>query len=234
MDEKKSPSSRNMSLPALSRLQSLEWLTASRELRAAGSGYPGYGCVLAARLPKWRQDGWARSCTAYARNLLVPGLPMLKSLSICLCLLSAPLMAAEWTYEGGSTPIAYFDNGDAQFQFACRGGDLAMAYWTRKPAPAVAEAKSMSLAINASGAVIAASNTNFAQDLPLIHSDGSSVVVRGPVAKQWARIAQQAGETIQIAYVRSKSDGALEFFDRQSFGAKGSSSTVAKVLGQCG
>ncbi len=38
--------------------------------------------------------------------------------------LATPAMAEQWRYEGGATPIAWFDNGDAQFQFACRGGTL--------------------------------------------------------------------------------------------------------------
>lgn len=160
---------------------------------------------------------------------------MLKSLSVCLLLLTTPAMAAEWKFEGGSTPIAYFDNTDAQFQFACRGGDLAMAYWVKKPEAGVAAAQSMSLGINTSGnQVSSGSATSFAQDLPLVHSDGSSMIVRGPVARQWARIAQGARETIHLAYVRTKSDGQFEFFDRQSFGAKGSSAAISKVLARCG
>ncbi|WEK02926.1 MAG: hypothetical protein P0Y65_11975 [Candidatus Devosia phytovorans] len=160
---------------------------------------------------------------------------MLKPVLICLCLLAAPAAAAEWKFEGGSTPIAYFDNVHAQFQFACRGGDLAMAYWVRKPGAEVAAASSLSIAINTSGsAVSSGSDTSFAQDLPVIDSDGSSVIVRGPVARQWARLAQGAGDTIHLAFVRTKSNGGLEFLDSQSFGAKGSSAAIGKVLDRCG
>jgi hypothetical protein len=160
---------------------------------------------------------------------------MFKLLCASICLLSAPAFGGEWKYEGGNTPIAYSDNGPAQFQFACRGGDLAMAYWVRKPGGAVAAAASMSLAMTSTGPEVSAgADTSFAQDLPLIHSDGTSVVVRGPVARQWARIAQGAHENIHLAYVRTKSAGGLEFFDRHSFTAKGSSDAIAKVMRQCG
>lgn len=159
---------------------------------------------------------------------------MLKRLIFCLCIASAPAHGADWTFEGGSTPIAYLDDGKAHFQFACRGGDLAMAYWVRKPEPSVAAAQSMSLAINANGSeVSAARDTSFAQDLPLIHSDGSSIVVRGPVARQWASIAQHAREIMHLAYVQTRSDGTLAFFDRHSFSARGSSAAIAQVVSRC-
>lgn len=160
---------------------------------------------------------------------------MLKLLSFCLCLLSVPAVAADWKFEGGATPIAYADNKDAQFQFACRGGDLTMAYWVRKPDAAVAVAPSLSLAMNAGGGKVSAgSDTGFAQDFPMIHNDGSSLVVRGPVARQWARNAQQARESIELAFVDSKGSGGLDFRDRQRFGIKGSSAAIAKVLADCG
>ncbi|MET0437793.1 MAG: hypothetical protein ABW043_09895 [Devosia sp.] len=153
-------------------------------------------------------------------------------------LLATPSLAADWKYEGGSVPIAYFDNGDAQFQFACRGGDLAMAYWVRKPSKEVAAAASLSLAINASGAtsgsLAATGGTIFAQDFPLIHNDGSSILVRGPVARQWAAIAQRAADLIRVGFVRHKGQGGLEVFDGQEFGASGSNAAIAKVLRQCG
>ena len=164
-----------------------------------------------------------------------PNTSMLKPLCVCLLLLAAPAIAAEWKFEGGGTPIAYFDNEGAQFQFACRGGDLAMAFWVRKPAGEVASASSMSLAINASGnKVSGGSDTNFAQDFPLIHSDGSSILVRGPVARQWARLAQGARDKIDMAFARTRPDGELEFLDRQTFGAKNSSASIGKVLARCG
>lgn len=146
--------------------------------------------------------------------------------------------AAEWTYEDGSVPIAYLDNGDAQFQFACRGGDLAMGFWVRSPHRQVAGAASMNLAITpdpAEGAnVSAAGGSSFAQEIPLIHSDGTSMIVRGPVARQWARIARQAKAGIRVAFVRSKSQGGLEVFDSNSFGARGSSAAIKHVLDRCG
>lgn len=153
-------------------------------------------------------------------------------------LLATPSLAADWKYEGGTVPIAYFDNGDAQFQFACRGGDLAMAFWVRKPSKEVAAAATLSLAINASGAtsggLAATGGTIFAQDFPLIHNDGSSILVRGPVARQWAGIAQRAADLIRVGFVRHKGQGGLEVFDGQEFGASGSNAAIAKVLRQCG
>lgn len=153
-------------------------------------------------------------------------------------LLAAPAWAEEWAYEGGDVPIAYVDNGAAQFQFACRGGDLAMGYWVRTPKKEVAKAASMHLAITpdpaeGSGGKVA-DGSSFAQDMPLIHSDGTSMIVRGPVARQWARIAQQAKAAVQVAYVRPKSGGGLDVFDSNAFGAKGSSAAIKKVLERCG
>jgi hypothetical protein len=164
---------------------------------------------------------------------------MLRPFSVALCLLLAtPSLAADWKYEGGGVPIAYFDNGDAQLQFACRGGDLAMAYWVRKPSQEVAAATILSLAINAGGAGSAklgsAGGTIFAQDFPLIHSDGSSILVRGPVAKQWAGIAQRAADLIRVGFVRHKAQGGLEILDGHEFGARGSNAAIARVLRQCG
>ena len=156
---------------------------------------------------------------------------------IVLALLLLPATAAnarDWMYEDAGVPIAYFDNGAAQFQFACRGGDLAMAFWVRAPHREVAEAKSMNLAIipdPAKGGA-ATAGASFAQDMPLIHNDGTSMVVRGPVARAWARIAQGAATTIRLAYVRKQ--GALELFDSNDFGAKGSSAAIKKVLDRCG
>ncbi|WP_449394172.1 hypothetical protein [Devosia riboflavina] len=164
---------------------------------------------------------------------------MSKLLAIALgLLLATPSLAADWKYEGGTVPIAYFDNGDAQFQFACRGGDLAMAYWVRKPSKEVAAAATLSLAINASGttsaSLAATGGTIFAQDFPLVHNDGSSILVRGPVARQWAGIAQRAADLIRVGFVRHKGQGGLEVFDGQEFGASGSNAAIAKVLRQCG
>ena len=161
-------------------------------------------------------------------------------LAAALLLLLPPNLAAaeEWSYEGGSVPIAYLDNGRAQFQFACRGGDLAMGFWVRAPDRQVASAAAMSLAITpdpTEGAGVSANEgASFAQDMPLIHSDGTSAIVRGPVARQWARIAQSAKRTIQVAYVRTGGGGALEAFDISIFGAKGSSAAIKRVLDRCG
>jgi hypothetical protein len=164
---------------------------------------------------------------------------MLRVISALLVIaLTTTAGAAEWIYEDGSVPIAYLDNGSAQFQFACRGGDLAMGFWVRSPHRQVAGASLMNLAITsdpAEGATVsAAGGSNFAQEIPLIHSDGTSMIVRGPVARQWARIAQQAKASIRVAYVRSKPQGGLEVFDSNSFAAKGSSAAIRRVLDRCG
>ncbi|WIJ26927.1 hypothetical protein [Devosia sp. RR2S18] len=66
----------------------------------------------------------------------------------CLLLVTSA-SADEWKYEGGGVPIAYSDTASAQFQFACRGGDLAMGFWVREPHSQVAGASSMSVAITA-------------------------------------------------------------------------------------
>lgn len=158
--------------------------------------------------------------------------------SALLLLAASPTAAQQWSYEGGSVPIAYLDNGRAQFQFACRGGDLAMGFWVRSPDRAVANAATMSLAITADpteGAGVSANEgASFAQDMPVIHSDGSSAVVRGPVARQWARIAQRAKATIQVAFVQTGSGGGLDAFDINIFSAKGSSAAIKRVLDYCG
>jgi hypothetical protein len=145
--------------------------------------------------------------------------------AILLCLMAAPVLAADWQYEGGSVPIAYVDNGAAQFQFACRGGDLAMGFWVRKPHKTVAGAGTMSVAISPDGG-----GAIFAQDMPMIHADGSSVIVRGPVARQWARIAQQAKQTMRVAFVRLGGDR----LDDNDFGAGGSNAAIRRVLDRCG
>lgn len=138
--------------------------------------------------------------------------------------------AADWQYEDLGTPIAYVDNGAAQFQFACRGGDFAMGFWVRSPHREVAAASAMHLAITPDPAKGA--NTSYAQDMPLIHSDGTSMIVRGPVARAWAQIAQKAKATLRLAYVRKS--GSLETFDSNEFGASGSAAAIRRVLDRCG
>lgn len=144
--------------------------------------------------------------------------------------------ASEWRFEDAGVPIAYVDNGRAQFQFACRGGDLAMGYWVRSPSRTVAQSSSMNLGItpdpSSRADMTAATGASFAQEIPLIHSDGSSMIVRGPVAAGWARIAQRAKNTIRLAYVRKQ--GAMELFDSHDFAAKGSSAAIKRVLDRCG
>ena len=149
------------------------------------------------------------------------------ALAAALCLaLVTPAAAEQWQHEDGSTPTAWFDNGAAQFQFACRGGSLAMGFWVRKPAASVAGADAFSIAITpdpAPGSVLSQSaDTSFAQDMPLIHLDGSAVIVRGPVARQWARIAQNARENIRVAFVRTTGSGVEEIDGRlfEEAGAK--------------
>jgi hypothetical protein len=157
---------------------------------------------------------------------------------LLVTLLATAAGAEEWRFEDLAVPIAYFDNGEAQFQFACRGGDLAMGYWVRRPHRQVAAAMAMSLAITPDPAgqegISAGGGTSFAQDIPLIHSDGSSMIIRGPVARQWARIAQRARDLIRLAYVRTKAGGEFEVFDSHVFGASGSSAAIRKVLDRCG
>jgi hypothetical protein len=160
------------------------------------------------------------------------------SSTFLLLLLATAASAQEWMFEDAGVPIAYFDNGTAQFQFACRGGDLAMGFWVRSPHKQVAGATAMNLAITPDpapgSAVSAAGGTSFAQDIPLIHSDGTSMIVRGPVARQWARIAQRASDVVRVAYVRTNTKGGLEVFDSNAFGAKGSSAAIKRVLDRCG
>ncbi len=164
----------------------------------------------------------------------MPRLPFV----VLVLLFAGPAMADDWFYENLGVPIAYADNGVAQFQFACRGGDLAMGFWVRMPHRQVAGAEAMNLALTpdpAPGAAVsAAPGTSFAQDMPLIHDDGTSMIVRGPVARQWARIAQRARDTLRVAYVRKAAGGRLEVFDANSFGAAGSSAAIGKVLDRCG
>lgn len=162
--------------------------------------------------------------------------PVVLALSLVL---SAPVLAEDiWRYEGGPTPIAWFDTDAAQFQFACRGGTLTMGFWVKAPNKAVAGASSISVAITpdavAGSRVSASGGTSFAQDMPLVHLEGSSVIVRGPVAKQWARIAQQARDSMRVAFVRTKGGGAFDAHDAHVFGAKGSKTMIGKVLETCG
>ena len=156
------------------------------------------------------------------------------AVAVLLALLATSAHAEQWFYEEGGTPIAYVDNGRAQFQFACRGGDFAMGFWVRAPHRQVAQASSMHLAItpDPKGAGNSTAGASFAQDMPLIHSDGTSMIVRGPVARTWAGIAQKAKSTIRVAYVR-KSKG-LELFDANEFSASGSSAAIKRVLDRCG
>ena len=145
--------------------------------------------------------------------------------------------AADWRYENPGMPIAYADTGDAQFHFACRGGDLAMGFGVLSPDAAVAGATTMNLAITpdpAEGSAPGAAGSNFAQEIPLVHSQGSWMIVRGPVARQWARIAQQAKASLRVSFVRSDGAGKLEFFDGTLFGASGSAAAIKQVLDRCG
>jgi hypothetical protein len=153
-------------------------------------------------------------------------------LTALLLVLATPAAASQWFYEDLGVPIAYVDNGRAQFQFACRGGDLAMGYWVRAPHRSVAAASSMHLALRPDPSGDGISGATFAQDMPLIHSDGTSMIVRGPVARSWARLAQQARTTIRLAYVHKQ--GSLEVFDSNDFGAAGSAAAIRRVLDRCG
>ena len=105
----------------------------------------------------------------------------LRTALLAALLLASPVAAGEWQYESGPVPIAWFDNGQAQFQFACRGGDFTMGFWVRAPHRQVASAGSMNLAIVPDPATeadaAAMTGASFAQDMPLIHSDGTSMIV---------------------------------------------------------
>ncbi len=164
---------------------------------------------------------------------------MIRVLSVVLfALLATHARAEQWQYEDGGVPIAWFDTGAAQFQFACRGGDLAMGFWVRAPHRQVAGAASMNLAITPDPArdsdPASTRGSSFAQELPLIHADGTSMIVRGPVARQWAAIAQRAKAAIRVAYVRTNRQGGHEVFDSHVFCAKGSNAAIARVLDRCG
>lgn len=157
---------------------------------------------------------------------------MLRQITLALALLLPDTaLAGDWAYEGGGTPIAYVDTGAAQLQFACRGGDLAMGFWVRQPTRAVAGAASMSVALTPDPP---GGTTIFAQDMPLIHSDGSSVIVRGPVARQWASTAQRAKTDLRVAYARQGGSGGLDYLDSATFSARGSAAAIRQVLAHCG
>ena len=156
-------------------------------------------------------------------------------LAMTATLIATAVSAQDWSYEDGGIPIAYVDNGTAQLQFACRGGDFTLGFWVRAPHREVAHAASMNIAIVADpkGADPSSmTGASFAQDMPLIHSDGTSMIIRGPVARDWARIARKAKSAIRIAYVRKH--GALEVFDANDFGAKDSSAAIKRVIDRCG
>jgi hypothetical protein len=146
-----------------------------------------------------------------------------------LVLLPGLATAADWTYEGGDTPIAYSDNGAAQFEFACRGGDLTLGYFVRSPSAKVSGAASMNLALTPDSG-----KPTFAQDMPLIQSGGAWMVVRGPVARQWAAVAQKVKGTMSVAFVHKNAKGKFDFYDSNTFGAGGSSSAIRQVLDRCG
>jgi hypothetical protein len=155
---------------------------------------------------------------------------MLKLLPVvAMLLLPTTAMAAEWSYEGGDVPIAYLDNGAAQFEFACRGGDLTVGYFVRSPHKQVSGAGSMNIAITPDGG-----GPSYAQDMPLIHSGGAWMVVRGPVARQWAAIAQKAKSKMAVAFVHKNAKGKFDVYDSNEFDAGGSSAAIRKVLARCG
>lgn len=149
--------------------------------------------------------------------------------ALLFLLLPAVAEADDWTYEGGETPIAYSDNGAAQFEFACRGGDLTLGYFVRSPHRQVNDAAAMNLAITPDSG-----SPRFAQDMPLIHSGGAWMVVRGPVARQWAAIAQKAKSGMEVAFVHKNARGKFDFYDSNAFGAGGSSTAIGRVLDRCG
>lgn len=147
-------------------------------------------------------------------------------------LLATPAGAADWTYENAGVPGAFAYNGQAQLDFTCRGGELVMGFWVRSPEAGVAKAGSMNLSIAPDGA--GADGSSFAQDMPLIHGDGTMMVVRGPVARQWARIARAARSTLRVTFVHRNAAGGLDRFNANDFGAGGSSAAIGQVLERCG
>ena len=153
-------------------------------------------------------------------------------------LLATSTGAADWEFEVGDIPIAYIDNEAAQLQFACRSGDLTIGFWVKRPTSAVAGATSLSVAMTpdpAEGAAASAvSTTRFAQDMPLIQTDGSSTIVRGPVARQWAQLARSADKTIAVAFVQTRQNGRRDLEDAQLFSAKRSSAAIGRALARCG
>ena len=162
---------------------------------------------------------------------------MERLLAAAFCLLLVTPAVAQWSYEDAPTPIAYVDSGPAQFQFACRGGELTMGYWVRRPEERVTRAASISLAITPDPASVTAiargDGSSFAEDMPMIHLDGSSVIVRGPVARDWARIAQRARTDLRLAFLPA-GGGGLDMMEAHVFSARGSNAAIAQVLGRCG
>ncbi|MGN6489985.1 MAG: hypothetical protein ACTHLT_19480 [Devosia sp.] len=149
--------------------------------------------------------------------------------ALLVLLLASPAAAADWRFEHAGVPGAFSDNGAAQLDFTCRGGELVLGFWVRAAEPGVAKAAAMNLSITPDGG-----GPSFAQDMPLIHGDGTMMVVRGPVARQWAAIAQRAKSTLQVAFVHRNARGALETYNANSFGAAGSSAAIRQVLDRCG
>jgi hypothetical protein len=149
--------------------------------------------------------------------------------AVLVLLLASAAGAAEWRYEDLGVPGAYFDNGTAQLDFTCRGGELVLGFWVRTPEPQVAGAGAMNLSITPDGGA-----SSFAQDMPLIHGNGTMMVVRGPVARQWAAIAQRARTTLEVTFVHRNATGGLDTFNRNAFGAAGSARAIGKVLERCG
>jgi hypothetical protein len=156
-------------------------------------------------------------------------MPRLLAVLLGLLLLPGAAGAAEWSYENAGVPGAYSDNGAAQLDFTCRGGELVLGFWVRSAEAAVAGAGAMNLAITPDGG-----GTSFAQDMPLIHGNGTMMVVRGPVARQWAAIARRAKSTIRVAFAHRTAAGKLEFYNANAFGAGGSAAAIGKVLERCG
>jgi hypothetical protein len=60
------------------------------------------------------------------------------------------------------------------------------------------------------------------------------MVVRGPVARQWAAIAQKAKAKMAVAFVHKNAKGGFDHYDTNEFGAGGSSAAIRKVLDRCG
>jgi hypothetical protein len=157
-----------------------------------------------------------------------------------LALLSAPALAQEWTSQDLSgITVEYFDNGNAQLQFGCRdNGDFLMGFVVYNIHADLAEATSTGIVLSpdptrkADGSTIAGSYR--IDDVPLDHNDvGASVMIGGPIAIKWAKLAQRASHTIQLSFAAADSGGGYSAYNTNDFSAVGSSAAISRLLKIC-